>query len=386
MPDRRTPAPGRPWLRPRAVQLLLVAVLALAFAACGDDDGDGSGSGDAGGGNAQAAAGECAGDGTKVALALHFRGPFPAELERGAKQAAADCGADLQVVGPDDADPPAAVQAARDAVAAGARGVAYVASPPETWRPAIEDFQSSGIEVAALNVPNTDMGDDNPLYVGADEKAIGLALGEAIGEELGPDAQGDAIVGICIAGLGVLEDRVAGVKESLAEVAPGLNVRGPFDVKQEAGQNFAAWGALVGRYPKAKAFIGVCPFDTPSLHRIKKSTGGDWLFGSTDFDGENLRSVQEGGSTVQVGQNPYIQGYVPVRMLIEKIAMGKDMPQQPGGVWISSGVDVVTKENVDEAIARGESDEETAAFYEDQISEIFDDPSAVAQSLADFGS
>jgi ABC-type sugar transport system substrate-binding protein len=381
-------APGGPWFRSHKVLLVLVAILALAVAGCGgdDDDGGGGGGGDSGGASAQAAAGECAGDGTKVALALHFRGPFPAELERGAEQAAADCGADLQVVGPDDADPPAAVQAARDAVAAGARGVAYVASPPETWRPAIEDFQSSGIEVAALNVPNTDLGDNNPLYVGADEKEIGLALGEAIGEELGPDATGDAIVGICIAGLGVLEDRVTGVKESLAEVAPGLKVRGPFDVKQEAGQNFAAWGALVGRYPDAKAFIGVCPFDTPSLDRIKEDRGGDWLFGSTDFDGENLRSVQEGGSTVQVGQNPYIQGYVPVRMLIEKIAMDKDMPQLPGGVWIPSGVDVVTKDNVDEAIARAESDEETAAFYEDQITEIFEDPSAVAESLADFGS
>lgn len=385
MRDELTDPTGSPSRRRAQTAMIAAVCAALTIAACGGGDGGSTATSGGASATASADASGCEGEGTKVAIALHFRGPFTEELARGARQAAADCGADLQVVGPDKADPPAATQAFRDVIAAGAQGVAYVASPPEIWRPVVEEAIADGIEVAALNVPTTELGDDNPIYVGADEKEIGLQLGKTIADKLGPDAEGQVVVGICIAGLGVLEDRVEGVKQAFAENAPGIEVLGPFDVKQEAGQNFSAWSALVTKYPDAKAFIGVCPFDTPSLDRIKDSTGGDWLFGSTDFDGDNLRSVQEGGSTVQVGQNPYIQGYVPIRLLIESIAMGKEIPHEPGGAWISSGVDVVTADNVEEAISRGKSDEESRLFYQDQVDEIFADPSAHTQSLEGFG-
>ena len=96
--------------------------------------------------------------------------------------------------------------------------------------------------------------------------ASGRLLGQAIVDKLGGAevATGKVAIGNCLPGYPVLENRLAGVLESL-NAAPGITVVGPVDTTVSTVSNYAAYEALLTANPDIAAMIGLCAFAVNSL-------------------------------------------------------------------------------------------------------------------------
>ena len=114
----------------------------------------------------------------------------------------------------------------------------------------------------------------------------------------------------------MLENRAKGVQESL-KAAPGLNVIGPFDVKVSAVDNYNRWEQLYAANPDAVALIGLCAPDVTSLGKLNAANGDKFVAGGYDLTELNLKAIKEGHAYVTIGQSAFVQGYLPVALLVE---------------------------------------------------------------------
>ena len=155
------------------------------------------------------------------------------------------------------------------------------------------------------------------------------------------------IIGNCFPGFPVLENRAKGVQASLA-TAPGVEVLGPFDVKVSANENYAAWEALLAANPDAKALIGLCAPDIASLGKLQ-AANPDTLFvsGGYDLTVENLAEIKAGNAYLSLGQTPFMQGYLPVKMLADTIRKNTTVDLSAGG-FLDAGTEIFTADSVEE--------------------------------------
>lgn len=127
-------------------------------------------------------------------------------------------------------------------------------------------------------------------------------------------------------GVQVLDDRVDGVKEIVASEAPGITVEGPFDTTADPASNFSAWEALMQRYPDALAYIGVCDPDLPNLIKLKqRDPEADYAIVGANFVPETIQGLKNGIGTASVWQSPFMQGYVPIRAVLEQLVNGEEV-------------------------------------------------------------
>ncbi|MEQ8716858.1 MAG: substrate-binding domain-containing protein [Acidimicrobiales bacterium] len=336
----------------------LFLVFAMFAAACGDDDddsgaadgadepSDGAGDGDGAdepsdGADDGNGAGD--GDGTDepsddltIAFVTHVIGnPFIQQIIDGAEAAASDLGVNLEVTGPAGGDADAQLVAAQNLVAAGADGLA-MSVPGSSIAFGVNEIIDGGTPVVTFNLLDTSV---EAPYVGERSVESGRILGGLVLEELGgAEATGTAIIGNCFPGFPVLENRAAGVEEAL-RAAPGLEVLGPFDVKVEVTENYAAWEALLAANPDAKALVGLCAPDVASLGQLKAANPDSEFIGAGyDLTAENLAEIEAGRAFASVGQTPFMQGYLPVFMLVDNLRNGTPLEQG----FVDAGTQVLT--------------------------------------------
>ena len=251
-------------------------------------------------------------------------------------------------------------------VNAGAQGVA-TSVPGESMAKALNEIIASGVPIVQYNLLSQGV---NGPYVGEKSVESGRVLGRIVVDKLGgASATGTVILGNCFPGIPVLENRAKGVQESL-KVAAGLNVIGPFDVKVSAVDNYNRWEQLYAANPDAVALIGLCAPDITSLGKLNAANGDKFVAGGYDMTELNLKAIQDGHAYVTIGQSAYVQGYLPVALLVNAIRGGKTL----GAGFHDAGAQVVTAESVDmgnglppisfeEAMKLAADPAATAAYY-----------------------
>jgi ribose transport system substrate-binding protein len=350
----------------KPVVVLATVALVAALAGCGEDE-------------AASGSGTAQQRDVKVALVVHFQSPFTEEMQKGARAAAKELGADLTIAGPSGFDPPQAIAQFNDTIAAGAEGVAMVPYPTDVWQRPLEEAARQDTKLATLNVPIVEAAEHAPLYVGVNEIDMGRSIARLVLDALGEDRSGDLVVGNCLPGVQVLVDRVDGIKEVMKEEAPEMRVLGDFDTTGDPTSNYAAWESLMIKHKDAAAFAGVCAPDLPSMVKAKERLDVDAVIVGNDFDPEAVRGIDEGIAQGSVGQSPYLQGYVPVRALIEALQRGEDVPAG----WIDAGIEVVKPEDVDELTKRAKDDAAYEAHYNARARAVFEDFDAALRPLSD---
>ena len=365
--------------------LLLVA--ALVAAGCGSDKGGTQPAGSSASPTTKAPSTTAAGnstvttkpagksaEGISVAFIPHFRSPFTQIMIDGAQAAVGEFpGAKLVVAGPTGFDAPAAIAALDDAVASGVQGAAVVPFPAEVWTKPLKEHIAKGLVVATLNVPALDSG--APLYVGVNEFSIGSGIADVAIGTLGANPTGPVVLGNCAPGVQVLSDRIDGFNAEVAKRAPGLKVAKAIDVGAEPTANLGAWEAAVAANPDAVAFAGFCAFDTPNLVRVKEKKGGKFVIAGGDLEPDTLKGIKDGSITASVSQSPFMQGYVAVRAILEKLVNGTPMPNG----WIDAGIETVDSKTIDAVTARETDPTKMKASYQKAIDKIFADSAAAAQ-------
>lgn len=331
--------------------LVLPAAAAILFAACssgGATTAPSSAASDAPATAAPATSGpveSAAPETIKIGFVTHVLGnPFIQQIIDGANAAAADLNVELQVTGPEGGDADAQLKAVQTLVASGVQGIA-TSVPGESMASGLNEIVDSGIPVVQFNLLVTSV---KAPYVGERSVESGRILGAKVVEKLGGEtATGKVIIGNCFPGFPVLENRSAGVQESL-KAAPGLELLGTFDVKVAANENYAAWEALLAANPDAKALIGLCAPDIASLGKLQAANPDKpFVSGGYDLTAENLAELKAGNAYVSLGQTPFMQGYLPVKMLADTIRKTTNIDLSQGG-FLDAGTEIVTADSVQE--------------------------------------
>ena len=283
-----------------------------------------------------------AADKITIGFVTHSQGdPFIQQIIDGAEAAAADAGVDLKVAQQAGSAPDGQLKLVQNIVNAGAEGVA-TSVPGDSMANSLNDIIASGVPVVQFNLLSTAV---KAPYVGEKSTQSGRILGKAIADKLGgASAKGKVILGNCFPGLTVLENRARGVEESL-KAAPGLSVLGPFDVKVSAVDNYNHWEQLYAANPDAVALVGLCAPDVASLGKLNAANGDKFVAGGYDLTGQNLQAVKDGHAYVTLGQSAFVQGYLPVALLVKAIKSKK--PLEVG--FYNAGTQAVTAGSVDMA-------------------------------------
>lgn len=281
----------------------------------------------------------------KLGFVTHVLGnPFIQQIVDGANAAAEDLNVELQVVGPEDGSAETQLQLVESLVASGVEGIA-TSVPGESMASRLNEIVAAGTPIVQFNLLVTSV---NAPYVGERSVGSGRILGEKVLEQIGgASATGKVIIGNCFPGFPVLENRAKGVQESLAK-APGVEVLGPFDVKVAANENYAAWEALLAANPDAKALIGLCAPDIASLGKLQAANASTkFVSGGYDLTAENLAEIKAGNAYISLGQTPFMQGYLPIKMLADVIRGDSTVDLSAGG-FLDAGTEIVTADSVEE--------------------------------------
>ena len=281
----------------------------------------------------------------KLGFVTHVLGnPFIQQIIDGANAAADDLNVELQVTGPEGGDADAQLKAVQTLVAAGVQGIA-TSVPGESMSSGLNEIIDAGTPVVQFNLLVTSV---KAPYVGERSVESGRILGQKVLEKLGgASTTGKVIIGNCFPGFPVLENRAKGVQESLAAAA-GIEILGPFDVKVAANENYAAWEALLSANTDAKALVGLCAPDIASLGKLQAANASTpFTSGGYDLTAENLAEIKAGNAYVSLGQTPFMQGYLPVKMLADTIRGNTTVDLKAGG-FLDAGTEIVTADSVEE--------------------------------------
>ncbi len=182
--------------------------------------------------------------------------------------------------------------------------------------------RAAGIVVIGVNVDDTQGAAGNPrqAFVGQGFIPAGYALGKAMSAHFPSRGALKILIGVSAPGHNWSEQRARGVIDFLEEykAKTGRELRWQ---KIDSGTDLAITADRVGAYLAANPDT-VAYFDTGFWHaavaRVLADRGvppGKVLLGGFDLVPEVLEQMKKGYIQVQVDQQPYMQGFMPVMMV-----------------------------------------------------------------------
>jgi ABC-type sugar transport system substrate-binding protein len=160
-------------------------------------------------------------------------------------------------------------------------------------------------------------------------------------------------------------------------------------VKVSAVDNYNHWEQLFAANPDAKALVGLCAPDVASLGKLNGANGDKFVAGGYDLTADNLAAIKGGHAYVTLGQSAFVQGYLPVALLVNAIKAKK--PLAPG--FYNAGTQLVTAGSVDmandlpavtydQAQAMAADPAATAAYYKPWTAKLTDMMNAAPAAIA----
>lgn len=213
----------------------------------------------------------------------------------------------------------------------------------------VQRARDAGVIVIGVNVDDLEgaTGNARQAFVGQGFLPAGYSLGEAQSANFPEEGPINVLVGISAPGQNWSEQRGAGVMnfmEDYAAANPGREV----NVERiDSGTDLATVSDRVGAYlaanPETTAY-----FDTGFWHagvaRVLADRGiepGEVLLGGFDLVPEAVEQMQAGYIQVQVDQQPYMQGFMPVM----QVYLSKTVGLAPAD--IDTGQGIVTPADAD---------------------------------------
>lgn len=176
-------------------------------------------------------------------------------------------------------------------------------------------------------------------FYGVDDRASGRILGEQTIKLL--NGKGKVAI-ITSLGAANLQNRLEGTKEALAK-APGIDVVEVYDIKEDAIRCAEIIASGGRRYPDLAAWISVGGWPVFTRNATASVDPAKTKVISFDTIDPALDLLREGKVQVLLGQKYFGWGSESIRLLAD-IKNGK----MPAAAIIDSGVDVVTKDNVEQ--------------------------------------
>ncbi|HKG26964.1 MAG TPA: substrate-binding domain-containing protein, partial [Thermomicrobiales bacterium] len=263
------------------------------------------------------------------------------------------------------------------ALQSGYDGIAVVTNPGSQWITPIQEAIDQGIPLIGANVTGLETG--LTAWVGQDEFNSGIILGNEMKKKLADAGQssGLIVIGICAPAAQVLQDRYHGFQQAME--GTGFEVSEAYDVQIPVPDNYSRWENLVAANPDAVAMVGLCSIDIPNLAQLKERNSASWLVGGYDLDPPTLDAIKAGTAAVTVGQQEYLQGYLPIRALAEHLINGTPMVQG----WLECPTEIVDASNVEQYVSRQTDDKVQYDYYKQYMAEHFSDLQAATRPYDD---
>ncbi len=239
-------------------------------------------------------------------------------------------------------------------IAMGIDGISFAPSDPDAVVPVIKRAMKMGIPCISNDTDSPKSG--RLCYIGTDNYTAGRIAGEKMAEIL----KGKGKVAICTGSITAMNslERIKGFRDAIAKY-PDIKVVEPIlvDYEDTARAVELAETALLDN-PDLDAFFGVYAFNGPSAAKAVKAAGkvGKVHIVCFDTTDEHLYLIKEGVIDAAVGQRQYFIGYLSVVVLADMVRVGVEnvmmlLPKnEKGDVIIDTGVDVVTKDNLEEYV------------------------------------
>jgi ribose transport system substrate-binding protein len=316
-----------------AARFLVVAVAAgLSAAACGGREQGGAPAASPAGGASPAA--------KKYRFAVMPKAlnlPVFFYAKTGAERAAKQLG-NVEVIwrAPEDADPLKQKEILESFITQGVDGIAISCTSADLLNEPINRAMDAGIPVVTWD-------SDAPrskriAFWGVDD----LASGRIMGEEAAKLTGGKGKVALMTSlGAENLSRRLEGVKESLKKY-PDLKVVETYDIKEDPTRSAEIIAAGMRRYPDLAVWISVGGWPVFVRNALDPIDPAKTKFVCFDTVPPAPELLKTGKVQVLIGQMYFGWGSEPVRLLA-----GIKEGRMPPAKVIDSGVDVVTKDNVD---------------------------------------
>ena len=315
----------------RLLALLMAGAMAVSMTACGSSDNSASGSGAAASGS-----GAAGGDKEFTIVVKSLADQYWVLLKAGAEAKAKELGVKVNVIGPNaESEVQQQVDMIQNAIGAGVDGLAIAPSSPDTVLPVLEQADSAGIPVIAVDtdLPNYE---NKKSFIGTGNEAAGKQGGEYAAELVGEGAK--AIILRGRAGDTTHDDREKGFKEGLE--AGGVEVLEVRDCMSEAEKAMNAMQDLMNRYDQIDVVCTTADSMAQGAQRAIENAGED--IPVIGFDGTiPVAELIAQGSVIKgsVAQAPYTMGELAVENLL-KLVNGEEIEER-----IDSGTQMVTPDN-----------------------------------------
>jgi ABC-type sugar transport system substrate-binding protein len=272
--------------------------------------------------------------------------PYYTPTRIGVQDAGAQLGVEVLWTGVPDGDTVAQIAQFRQLVATGYQGIAVIPVEPDAWIAPIKHAIEQGIVVVCTNSDSPDSGRE--LFFGQD--LVGAA--EAQGQMLAKLAGGRGTVAMtnCAPGMLALDRRIEGAKKGVT--AGGLEIVGVFNTDpSDMGSDRSTIRDIARSHPNLTAMMPLCGQDTAAAGLVKQEMKAQWPIVGTDLIYQTLEMIRDGVIDGTVGQEPYLQGYLPIMHLYQRVALNGPKLNLPGGNYFMAN-EIVTTENVAEYLER----------------------------------
>ena len=277
-------------------------------------------------------------------------GEWSTEILAGANAAAKDLGGKvrIRVSGPTTFDPQRQAQMFLAELETKPDLMVVVnVAPPLFTEPALE-AQSRGTHVVWINVPPLPEV-KNQLFVASDAFGMGQTGGAIVAAALEKsfnkplaDISGDVVTAVCVPGLTVLENRLAGEVAYLKKQMPKIHVLPSFDSKPDRERNFALWDQAIRKTPKALTYIDPCEEGEENIPKILENDKVKVPLISYDTPEEVRDDIAKGLITAGVPANFFSQAYLAVYIAAESLLQGKPLPEG----WVKVPHVTIDKSNI----------------------------------------
>jgi simple sugar transport system substrate-binding protein len=272
--------------------------------------------------------------------------PYFTPTKVGAQDAGAQVGIEMQWTGVPDGNTVAQIAQFRQLVATGYQGIAVIPLEADAWIAPIKHAVEQGVVVVCANSDSPHSGRE--LFFGQDLVGAAEVQGRILAKLAG--GQGTVAMTNCAPGLLALDQRIEGAKKGVA--AGGLKVVGVYNTNpSDMASERSTIRDIAQSHPDLSAMMPLCGPDTAAAGLVKQEMKAHWPIVGTDLMYQTLELIRDGVIDGTVGQEPYLQGYLPIMYLYQRVALNGPKLDLPSGNYFMAN-EIVTKENVAEYLER----------------------------------
>jgi len=272
--------------------------------------------------------------------------PYFVPTKVGAEDAGAQLGIDLEWTGVPDGNTVSQIAQFQQLVNTGYEAIVVIPLEADAWIAPIKKATDAGVIVVTSNSDSPDSARE--LFFGQDLVGAAVVQGEMLAKLAGN--KGNVALTNCAPGLLALDLRIKGAKEGVTK--GGLNVVNVYNTNpSDMASELATIKDIIKANPDLSALMPLCGPDTAAAGLVRKEMNLKQPIVGTDLMYQTLELIKSGDINGTVGQQPYLQGYLPVMYCYQRAILQAPKLELPGGNYFMAN-EIVTKDNVDTFLIR----------------------------------